>query len=209
MSDRPPLRAIVWRWRHLIIATALAAIAALTIQALGRTAGTTATIYVAAADLPAGHELDSDDLLGRPAPEGLIPSSVTPREAEGSRLAIGLPEGSPLTSAHLVGPSLADHAPDGTVIIPIQLASPPDLTPVGATVELWAGPSDELGAEARRLASGATIMAFAPGSGSSAFHSQSDVTRAYVAVSPQEARLVLGISARAPVLAVLAAAGAP
>lgn len=208
MSDRPPLRAIVWRWRHLIIATALAAIAALTIQALGRTAGTTATIYVAAADLPAGHELDSDDLVGRPAPEGLIPSSVTPKEAEGSRLAIGLPEGSPLTSAHLVGPSLADHAPDGTVVIPIQLASPPDLTPVGATVELWAAPSDEL-AEARRLASGATIMAFAPGSGSSAFRSQSDVTRAYVAVSPREARLVLGISARAPVLAVLAAAGAP
>ncbi|MDO5723980.1 MAG: SAF domain-containing protein [Flaviflexus sp.] len=209
MSHRPSLRAIAWRWRRLIIATALAAVVALTIHALGRTAGTTASIYVAGRDLPAGHELARDDLVARAAPEGLIPSALEPEQAEGSRLAIGLPEGSPLTSAHLLGPSLADHAPAGTVVIPVPLASPPDLTPVGATVELWAAPTDELGGEARRLASGATIMAFAPDHGTSAFRTQTDVTRAYVAVSPREARLVLGISARAPVLAVLAAAGAP
>lgn len=209
MPPRPSARALLWRWRRLLLATAFAAILALGINSLGRSHEELETLYVASANLPAGHELTAGDLLARQAPSGLVPAALPASQVAGERLAIGLPEGAPVTSAHLLGPTLADHAPKGTIVVPVPLASPPDLTPVGTRVELWAGPTDDFAQEATRIAESATIMAFADGDSSIPLGSSSDLTRAYIAISPREARLVLGISARAPVLAVLAAGAAP
>lgn len=106
-----------------------------------------------------------------------------------------------MTVSMLVGPTLADSAPDGTVVIPVFLATPPELTPVGSTVDLWA---TEEGSTAYQAASSATIMAFSDVDSPRTFgRDTAEFTYAYIAVAADDATFVLGISAGTPLLAVL------
>lgn len=202
MSSRPPMRAVLWRWRRLITAALLALCLALVVSAIGSSGRVLPTeLLVAASDLPAGHRLTEDDVRKIPAPAGVVPEDQAIDMASGQRLSISLPEGTPITQSMLIGPTLVDGLPEGTVIVPVYLSTPAELTPAGSKVDLWS--SDETGT-AILAATDATILAFSEVDASSGFLSTGDnLTYAYVAIDAEQATLVLGISARTPLLAVL------
>lgn len=189
------LRALLWRWRRLVYATLIALIFAGTLSALAPR--DLSTIIAINGDLPAGHEISAGDLVDMPGPRFDQPSRD---ELIGSRLAISLDEGTPLTSSMLIGPSTADHAPPGTVVASVRLATTPEIMPVGSVIDLYR-PGEE---SADKIAENVTILAYVENTGNGSFNpAVSDYTEALLAISRNEAMLVLGISARTPVLAVL------
>lgn len=189
-------RAVLWRWRRLITATILALGAAFALAAIAPTQQ--ATMLVAATSLPAGHVLTSEDLTTRPGPSV---TDADPSFFDGGRLAIALDEGTPLTESMIVGPGLADDAPEGSVVAAVRLSTSPEMIPVGSIVDLYAPGQDR----ADLIASSATVLAFlGDDRGNLMKHNTvSETTEALLAISRNEAMLVLGISARTPVLAVL------
>ncbi len=184
----------------MLIALCLALLVA-SISASGRI--TPVQMMVAGRDLPAGHVLTESDVRWIEAPSGAFSGDLLLDDTKDRRLSIAAPEGTPLTTSILVGPTLADSAPDGTVVIPIALSTPAELTPVGSVVDLWV--ADE-GGNAQLLASRATIMAFSEAEGSSRFGGD-DIMHSYAAVPAGEATLVLGMSSQRPIMAVLSRQG--
>ncbi|AZN30558.1 hypothetical protein EJO69_09765 [Flaviflexus salsibiostraticola] len=200
MSSRPTLRAMLWRWRRLIAATLIALCLALVVASISASGRVTPVeMMVAGRDLSAGHVLTESDIRWVEAPSGVIPGDLLIKDVSDSRLAIAAPEGTPLTTPILIGPTLADSAPDGTVVIPLILSTPQELTPVGSLVDLWV--ADEAGT-AHQMATGATILAYSESESSSGFGSD-ELTYSYVAVPVDDATLVLGMSTQRPLLAVL------
>ena len=202
MSSRPTLRAMLWRWRRLIAAALVALCAAIAVASIGSSGRMTPVeLLVAGGDMPAGHTLSDSDVRFVQAPSGTIPEELVPEDVAGRRLSVAVQEGTPMTESMLIGPTLSDSAPDGTVILAIHLLTPEELIPVGSTVDLWA--TDEAGT-AYKAASAATIMAFSESADASAFGwGATDATYSYVAVADDDATFVLGISARSPLMAVL------
>lgn len=85
--------------------------------------GAPSVVLVARADLPAGHVLQSPDLAVTRWPSRLVPPG-SPREASsvmGTPLAIGLPAGSLLTSAHVVVGGVAAGLPADHVAVPVKV----------------------------------------------------------------------------------------
>lgn len=186
---------MLWRWRKLLTATLVALCLAFVVASISSSGRVTPVeIMVAGRDMPAGHTVTESDIAWTSAPSGTIPGELLLNDVEGQRLAVGIPSGTPLTQSMLVGPTLADSAPDGTIVLPLYLSSPREMTPVGSSVDLWA--TDEVGT-AYKASTAATIMAFSDES------SDPDLTHAYVAVSAEEATLVLGTSTQSPLVAVL------
>lgn len=200
MSSRPTFRAMMWRWRRLITAALLALCLAIVVSAIVSSGRVTSQIMVAASDMPAGHVISASDVAWVAAPTGTIPRDLVPEDVAGHRLSIGVPAGTPVTESMFVGPTLADSAPAGTVIVPVLLSTPKELTPVGSSVDLWG--SDEAG-EAFQAATAATIMAFSDVAASRFGTDTTELTYAFVAVSSDDAILVLSISATTPLIAVL------
>lgn len=193
---------MLWRWRPLITAALVALCVAFAVASIGSSGRVTpAQLLVADGDMPAGHVLSDSDVRLVQAPSGTIPEDLVPDDIAGRRLSVGLREGTPVTESMLIGPTLIDSAPDGTVILSVSLATPKELVPVGSTVDLWA--TDESGA-AYQAASSATIMAFSEATNSSTFGRDTvELTHAYIAVADDDATFVLGINAGKPLFAVV------
>lgn len=194
------IRALLWRWRALLMATLLAAALAL---ALTSSAGSIAPsrALVTTRDLPAGHIVDESDLTEVTTSSSLPGSHLD--DVLGRPLAVGLREGTLLQDSMFRGDSLADLAPEGTIVVLVPLATGEDFTPVGSIIDVYS-PPQEGETEATKVAENATVLAFKTQSESVFAQSMSDITTAYLAISETQAKLVLGISARTPMLAVLA-----
>lgn len=148
--------------------------------------------------LPAGHVLTAGDLTTvefSPAIPGSYDSQSAPL---GETLAVGLPAGAPLTSGMLLGPSLADSAPSGTIVVTIQLADPGSLALArpGSRVQLVGDTAHSAGSV---LASEVLVLARidAPGGGG-LLGSTETPPYAVVAIPQRAATLVLQSSATAP-----------
>lgn len=115
---------LLWRARHLVAAAALATAALVVLDAARFDPPPSEPVAVLAAALPAGSLLGVDDVVTRRFPEGLAPTAaITSAEgAVGSRLAVALPAGYPLSSGVLVGSGLTAGAPPGTAVVPVRLA---------------------------------------------------------------------------------------
>lgn len=160
-----PLDRLCERWAYcpprLRLAVLLAAVlAVLTVAGRGAARspwGPPSMVLVARADLPAGHVLQSADLAATRWPERLVPpgspSEVT--SVTGLPLAIGLPAGSRLTSAHLAKGGVAAGLPGDQVAVPVKLAEGVTLAS-GQHVDLLAADPDGRGVP---LASDASVLA--------------------------------------------------
>lgn len=196
-------RGVLWRWRHLFAALALACVGLLALEAaVPPPPGEPALVL--AGPVPAGRPLTAADLRAVPLPDDARAASVlrAPREAVGARLAVGLPAGAVLTREMLVGDAL--EAPPGHVVVPVTLADPgsESLARPGNRV-IVVVPDDASGRV--ELARGVLVLALlAPDDAPSLVPGVTQSTIALVAVPADVASLVLRASSTAPVRIALA-----
>lgn len=219
MPDTPPsrsaparLRRWLWRQRRLVAAVCLGLAAAVSVATLRPPPPPTAPALVLARAVPAGQALTSADVTVASAPVGAHPPEVltTEVDAVGLPLAVGLPAGSALTPAVLVGPGLADGAPPGTVVVPVPVAdrATAELARPGQRVDLLSATADSAGTPgpADVVARDVVVLAsFAGEQGGLLDPGVSGVTVLYVAAPRAVASVLVGSSAWAPLRAVLAA----
>lgn len=156
-------QAVLRRYRRPA-AVALALLAgALMLQSVAKAGYSTVEVPVAAADLPAGHVLQSGDLrwVAQPAAEGR--PEPPPHDAlVGERLAIAVPAGLPVHEHLLVGPQLLTGTSPGTVAVPLRLSDPATVSLLSpgqkVNVVLTSGDGYEREIQSRTLAQGLTVL---------------------------------------------------
>ncbi len=145
--------------RRRPVALALVAVAALAgLRSVAPPEPPTATVLVAARDLPAGRLLTAGDLTPVRLPAGLAPDSLADAPV-GRVLAAPLRPGEPVTDVRLVGEDLAVAQPDDVRAVPVRLADAAQaalLTP-GDTLELLA--TDPRAGTSTVLAADVTVLA--------------------------------------------------
>lgn len=150
-ATRRSWRLAVARHRRLLAAACLAASVSAGIQALRPEDPRTTRVWVAAADLAAGHAVQPGDLTAASWASGSVPTGVTdPDTALGRRLATPLLRGEPLTQGRLVGPGLLEGQAPGTLAVAIRPAEPATIAMVrpGDLVDVLSaspGPGSDLG----------------------------------------------------------------
>jgi pilus assembly protein CpaB len=117
---------------HLLRQVAAAALACLALvlavrpppSAAGGAAPATVPVAVAAADLPAGTVLTTENLATVELPADARPAgaAATPQGLTGQVLAAPVRSGEPVTDVRVVGPGLWSQVPDGLVASPVRLA---------------------------------------------------------------------------------------
>lgn len=210
-SRRPVvrLRRALWRGRHLLLVTALAIGGAVVVHELRPPAPLSTHILVLARDVPAGSELSTQDLTSATVPPALAGPEMmrSADEAVGSRLAVGLPAGFPVTGRVLVGPGLASGTAPGEVVVPVRLADAAvarTLHP-GDRVDLMAATADAAASEggAAVVAAGALVVARGDDGDGGLLGSEQPASLVYVAVPQATAPDVVGASAWSPLRVVL------
>lgn len=141
--------------------TALAVVAALAV--LRPPPPQTATLTVAATDLPAGTTLRAADLTEIDIPTRAVPDDVA-RDPIGTVLASPVRRGEPITDARVVGPSLTAGRP-GLQAVPVRLGDPAaaDLLAVGDRIDLYL--TDPVSASTTAVVDGARVLALPAGPG--------------------------------------------
>ncbi|NHC14625.1 Flp pilus assembly protein CpaB [Motilibacter sp. E257] len=165
-------RRLSWHRRPLAALCAAAATAC-ALLALAPPAPPSATLLVAARDLPAGSVLGSSDTRTVQVPPTTVPAgALEAAAATGRELASPVRRGEPLTDVRVVGAAgLGRAAGPGRVAVPVRLADDATtaLLQVGDRVDVVAagtGPSGEA-AQARTVAYSARVLALpdAPSAG--------------------------------------------
>ncbi|MCL2541382.1 MAG: SAF domain-containing protein [Nocardioidaceae bacterium] len=154
-------RRAVLRRRRLLAAVLAAVAAAAALRALAPPAPASATITVAARDLPAGVLLTDGDLRTTTVPPGAVPDEVA-RAPVGRTLAAPLTRGEPVTEPRLVGAHLTE-ADTGTTAVPLRISDPDQvaLLTVGDRIDLFA--TDPQHAVTSRVASEVEVLAVPAG----------------------------------------------
>lgn len=213
MSHRSrSFRPLLWRYRWLVVACCLACAAWVAIGELRPPPEPTTPVLVTARDVPAGAVLTTADVrleAAPSAPGGAVPLDV----AVGATLTIGLPEGVAVVETMLLGPGVADSAPNGWVVVPVPLADPAlaDLIRVGDRIDLYLAAADTGGrlTEAELVATGALVLARAsPDQSESSWlgtPASGDTSVVVVALRPADAPALAGASGFGPFRAVLSA----
>lgn len=147
--------------RRRLLAAVLAALAVVTaVRAASMPPTPTTGVLVAAADLPGGSLVGSDDLTTVQLPVGAVPDGAlsAAEQAAGRTLAAPLRRGEPLTDLRLVAPGLLDGYA-GRVAAPVRVADPgaAGLLAVGDLVDLVAVAPD--GGPAAVVAEAAPVVA--------------------------------------------------
>lgn len=109
------------RRRRLIAALLFGVGAAVAVRSVAPPAPATATLLVAARDLPAGREVAAADLVPVEVPPDAVPEGLA-RAPVGRRLAAPVRAGEAVTDVRLVGPALGTAQPAGTVTVPLRLS---------------------------------------------------------------------------------------
>ena len=149
---------MLWRYRFVLAALCLAWTVVLLVPAL-QPVPPGQSVLVADRDLPAGTVLEARDLTRVELPEA--PDAALGRgDLVGQRLAVAVPAGLPLVPSLLVGAGVAEGAPPGTVVAPVQLADPAlvQLLQVGDHLDLYLVPAAGGPGEAQLVTSGALVL---------------------------------------------------
>jgi pilus assembly protein CpaB len=154
-SARLRLRLVLARHRRAVVAGLLAIAVATGLQSLRPGGPPTATVLVAACDLPAGHRLTTGDLVIREWPGHVVPAGVLGRP-QGRVLAAPVRRGEPVTDVRVTHgrAAPAGRLPAGWVTTAVRLSDPAStlLVAPGDRVEVIAGGvGAELGAPAPGL----------------------------------------------------------
>lgn len=118
------------RRRRLIAALLLCAAAALAVQQLTPVAPVTATVLVAARDLPSGHVLADGDVRAVAVSPSMVPDGAFVPPAPpwlGSQVSGPLRRGEVLTDASLLGAGLLTGTAAGSQAVPLRLSDPSTL----------------------------------------------------------------------------------
>ncbi|QRV01998.1 hypothetical protein JTE88_07940 [Arcanobacterium phocisimile] len=203
------LRAAMWRWRW----AGITLIAALSIQqvttALELSHQTPHHTFVASTDLPAGHEITSDDLQTQLVHELLpgMPSDAT--DLLGLHLLTSVTAGSPITKNQVLSPDFLNQAPPGFVIASVLLADTGGLSMLqtGSYVDLFAPASenfDNRTPEAVLLAQHIRVAGIAHDTGdSNFFRDVPDTTRFFLEIPESAVKVILGAGTHTPLIAVV------
>ena len=141
------VRRAVLRRRRLLAALLTAVAVAAGLHAVAAPPPATVAVLVAARDLPAGAELEADDLVAAEFAPGSAPDDVADDPA-GRILAAPVRRGEPVTDVRLVGPQLTEGLNDLTAT-PVRLpdAGMVGLLRVGDRIDLVAADPRGDGAE--------------------------------------------------------------
>lgn len=195
VHPRPAWRRALYRFRHLIAAAAVLAGILVVVGTLAP--GTTA--YALRDGAQAGTILTTADLAQVRVPHNALPADHFSAPPVGEQLLIDLPAHTVL-STHLVTPeSLADGAPEGTLVFPIELADSGSraLAQAGMVVTIVAADPTR---ETVRAVDGVTIIAvFEPETTGILGSGNQGNAVAVVAVPREQANFVLSASGPTPV----------
>lgn len=151
------LRRAVLRRRRLLAALLTGVAVAAGLRAVTAPPPATVSVLVAARDLPAGAELEADDLLAARFAPGSAPDGVA-ADPTGRILAAPVRRGEPVTDVRLVGPQLTEGLADLTAT-PVRLpdAGMVGLLHVGDRIDLVA--ADPRGEGAATVAADVPVLA--------------------------------------------------
>ena len=151
------LRRALLRRRRLLAAVLTGVAVAAGLRAVAAPPPATVAVLVAARDLPAGVELDADDLVVAEFAPGSAPDGVAD-DPGGRILAAPVRRGEPVTDVRLVGPQLTEGLADLTAT-PVRLpdAGMVGLLRVGDRIDLVA--ADPRGDGAETVASDVPVLA--------------------------------------------------
>jgi hypothetical protein len=148
------LRLALARHRRVVVAVLLGLAVAAALASVQPEREPTASLLVAARDLPAGHRLTADDLDRRAWPRDAAPAGLLPRP-QGRVLAAPLRRGEPVTDIRVTPSGSAalgrGRLTDGRVAVTVRLADPAAslLVTPGDHVQVIAGAAvDAVGGEA-------------------------------------------------------------
>lgn len=195
VHPRPAWRRALYRFRHLI--AAVAALAAILVVVGALAPGVTA--YALAGDAPAGTVLTPAHLAHVRVPHNALPAGYLATPPVGEQLLIDLPAHTVLSRHLLTSESLADGAPAGTLVFPIELADPGSLAlaRVGSIVTIVAA---DPSLETVRAIDGVTIIAVFDQAQTGILGSTDHANAvAVVAVPREQANFVLSASGPSPV----------
>lgn len=141
------LRRAVLRRRRLLAAVLTAVAVGAGLRAVAAPPPATVSVVVAARDLPAGAELEADDLVAAEFAPGSAPDDLA-ADPTGRILAAPVRRGEPVTDVRLVGPQLTEGLSDLTAT-PVRLpdAGMVGLLRVGDRIDLVAADPRGDGAE--------------------------------------------------------------
>ena len=113
------IRILAWRLRFVLIACAILAILALTLETLGAIHPPSKPVLVTKTAIEAGSELQASDVEIVDMPSSLVPDGAleTVDEAVGKQLAVGLPKGMVVPAELLATSEFFANAPRGTRIV--------------------------------------------------------------------------------------------
>ena len=206
-----PIRALLWRWRWVCAALILGLLIQSTIASISAKNPKTTEVVVAKTALNTGDELAAHNLQLMPVPTALVPEGAvtTLAEAEGQIIVAPLPAGAPIFEAQLFTSAFAGAPPPGTVINAVQLDDNATLAVLrpGDKVQLYSPPGDlESNQEAQLLTANAIVMAVQEQqSDGGILGDTSHKGTVFVAIPKNEANLVIGLGAKDPLHAVIAA----
>ena len=120
VQPRPTWRRALYRFRHLIAAAAVLA----GILVVVRTLAPGVTAYALSANTQAGTVLTAAHLDPVRVPHDALPADHFPTAPIGEQLLIDLPAHTVLSTHLVTSESIADRAPAGTLVFPIELADP-------------------------------------------------------------------------------------
>jgi Flp pilus assembly protein CpaB len=202
------LRLFYLRHRRLLAATAGAAAVLAGLHANTPPAEAVETVWVVAADLPAGHTLAASDLARAVLPVGSAPDGAVPDATAlaGRTLAGAVRRGEVLTDTRILGPGLLTALPADLVAITVRAvdSGTGGFVRPGDRVDVLAGPDESWqapgGGPGEVLATAALVLAVPPvgdDGGYGAGGAGADTGGVLlVAVRPQTARALAGAAGR-------------
>ncbi|MCI5825947.1 MAG: SAF domain-containing protein [Arcanobacterium sp.] len=203
------MRALLWRWRWVLVALIIGSIAQSVLSAFGLRAQPMATIVVAAHDLSTGSTLQRSELTLASIPATAVPPGAltAPESALGRVLMAPLPAHAPIIAQQLLASHFATTAPPGMVITAVTLDDPTTVSVLqpGDRIQLYS-PPPELNekSEARLLTSAALVIAVkSDHSRTGILRDTSNKASIFVAIPQKDANLVIGFGAKVSLHAVL------
>ena len=140
--DFTRIRAILWRFRFVLAAVALLAMAASALSTLRELRPETVGVVVADRDLPAGAKLSTGDVRVADVPRALAPRGVltSPGDVDGRTLTTPVPKGIPVAPQMLLSKKFLASVEPGQVVVPVavQADGTESLLTPGQRVALYA-----------------------------------------------------------------------
>ena len=119
------MRVLLWRTRRIRAVLLLVLVGLALARQAAPPPPVSVPVVVAARDVDAGSALDAADLRVAHVPAGLAPQAAHAdvQALVGRTVAVAVPRGLPLVDASLAGDRFAVDAPEGTVVVPVQVGA--------------------------------------------------------------------------------------